>query len=185
MSRLSQLAGRYLIQRSTPSGVATLDCIIPSTTSTPAGPGYRAIEIVGWLLPVTDGAGLHFRLSNDGGATYKAGASDYAWDQGYQSLNGSDTSGHNRDDADSEIQMSAGGNVSGEGLDFAIKVIAPLNSARRTSVHGTMVDINGSTQIFRSLIFGAVLVAEINNAVRFLFSSGNIASGEVSFYGIY
>lgn len=185
MSRLAQLTGRYLIQRSTPSSVATLDCVIPHTTSTPVGPGYRAIECIGWLLPATDGTALFVRFSNDGGATYKAGATDYAWAQSYQSLNGADTSGVNRDDSDSEIQISAGGNATGEGMNFDFRVHAPLHASRRTSLGGHMIDLNTSAQIFRSIIFGSVLVTEVNNAIRFLFSSGNIAAGEVSYYGIY
>lgn len=180
MSRLASKSP-YLIQASTPSGVATLDCVLPTTD-----PAYRFYRILGWLFPVTDAVDLWIRFSNDGGATYRAGASDYNWAIERVTIAAASDL-YTADDADAQGKLGLSiGNVAGEFISFDIAIMgAPTASIRTTwASNGHAVSSTPTPHSCRST--GSVVVAaEINNAVRLMFSSGNISSGQVSFYGMY
>ena len=155
-----------------PSAVGELDIDIT---------GYETVRIAGNLSPATDSAVLHLRMSNDGGSTFEAGASYYAWMRNYGLLA---SDGGDGDEADSEIHIAGGvGNDTGEHIGFDITVVCPGESGRKTTVHGnsfiTQSDGSGALVV----VAGTNLTAEVNDAIRLRFSAGNIASGHVVAYG--
>lgn len=155
-----------------PSGAATLDIDIS---------GCEAVEIVGSLTPATDDAVLHGLVSNDGGSTFETGAAyyQYAWD--YRSSSGAN--GTETSSGDSKMVLSRSiGTDAPEGVGFKLTIICPAESAIPTKVTGGVV--GGSSASTTVTLFGGASVAgaEINNAFRFLFSSGNIESGRVTVY---
>jgi hypothetical protein len=156
-----------------PSGVASLDIDIS---------GYAAVRIVGWLLPATDNVSLYVRFSNDGGSTFESGAGYYAWAFGFALAGPSDGAIANASDTKIELHQS-GGNGATEGSYFEITILTPATASAPTAISGTSGNhqFNGGVPSYHN--FGKVLTAEVNNAIQFLFSSGNIADGHVMVYG--
>lgn len=157
-----------------PAADATLDLDIS---------GFEAIDIVGWLAPANDSVDLLMRFSNDGGSSFRSGAADYAW--GYHGVNinlGTDFIGN--DDADTAIKLCAGvGSAAGENASFRIRIVNPAESGAYTVILAQIFRTH-STPYFGGMdCWGAVITAEANDAVRFLFSGGNIADGRVTVYG--
>ena len=159
----------------TASASATIELTLASGFS-------NYIIYVDGLVPATDNIGLFLRLSNDGGSTFRSGASDYAWSEFVGTSNLTDS-------ADSEIEIVATGhgtkigNVSGENYGGYIKLFGARNSSVFTLVNWTGGYING-TAIGVNRGNGHVTVAEENDAVRLLMESGNITSGTFTLLGL-
>jgi hypothetical protein len=122
------------------------------------------------IAPVTDNAVLHMLFSQS--SSFLTGASDYAWGK-------IDAASASNDEADSEIQMATGiGNAANETGTFKVRIYRPGASSFLKTAHWT-----GGTR-FGTPVSAAhngvgSLIANTNaiDGVRFLFSSGNIASG--------
>lgn len=177
MSRLASVHG-HLVSAISPSSAATADFNLLSP--------YRHFRLVGWMMPATDNVDVYIRFSNDGGATFRAGASDYNWSLQRNVLSGTPSDLHDADTADNQGKlMLAVGNVAGEFFTLDLTIIAARTASIRTSWtgHGHAVSLTPTPVAWRAT--GSVIVAsEINNAVRLLFASGNIASGELSLFGM-
>lgn len=180
MSRLASLTS-YLISALSPASAATADFVLPTS------PAYRFFRLLGWIIPATDNVDSWIRFSNDGGATYRAGASDYNWSMQRNVVTGTPSDLHDADTADNQGKLMIGvGNAAGEFFSFDITILgAPTASVKTSWIgHGFGVSLTPTPITWRS--GGSVVVAaEINNAVRLMFSSGNIASGQISLYGQY
>ena len=157
-----------------PSAAASVDIIIT---------GYDSVRIVGWVRPATDNAVPWLLVSNDGGSTFRAGASDYVWAYRYLLL---ESGGSNvvYDAADSQIDLGGGvGNGASEQIDLDILVTSPTQSDTFTMIKGDNIEININGQWVSRIVKASVKTKEVNNAVRILFSTGNIASGHLVAYG--
>jgi len=136
---------------------------------------------------VSDDVSLYFRVSTDGGSTYKAGASDYAWVL-RRNISGS-SSADVTDAADSEIQLIPfGGNVglgnaAGEVLNGFVDIFIPSGTDNNTVIQYDLSYINPVTNTIRIVGSGTYLATTAVDAFRFLFSTGNIATGEFKLYG--
>lgn len=154
------------IQEGTLAAAPTLDMTIP--------PQCAEMEISLWnWRPATDNVELWMRFSQSG--SFLAGASDYAW--------GSDMgSAPSNDAADAAMNLAvAWGNAANEFLHLKIRLVKPASAAFSKAAiwHGMFVNINGNAV---DSIGGGHLLANLNaiDGVRFLCSSGNIASGYYS-----
>lgn len=168
-----------VLEEQTASNSASLDFVLTSYLT-----DYEDFEfIVHQLLPASDGVDLYQRTSTNGGSSYDAGASDYAWMTSQHTAN--DASTTNAGNGDNEIKINAVaviGNVAGEGFSGRMTSFFPGAAAEYRSfwwgLHkttaGVYVRVNGS---------GARLTAADVDAIRFLFSSGNIASGKITLLG--
>jgi hypothetical protein len=175
-----------LLTSGTVSAAATLDIVLTSYT------GYRAIKIVlTEFLPATDGVSLYTRLSTDGGSTYDAAAGNYNW----ISMNGSSSStAINMDTNDSSTHINLTGtsapglvgNVATEGCSGVITIMHPESTTLWPRVQFDMVthDSAVGSRVARSMGAGSREAAQNTDAIRFLFSSGNITSGKYAVYGI-
>ena len=136
------------------------------------------------IIPATDGANLLMRVSQDGGSTFKAGASDYAFAKwGWSSTAGA-PAGSTGDT--SIIIVTALSNASAtRSQQLKISMWNPAGAVLAkyfTWQHGH-VDTSGAVE-------GAVGTGlfKLNQAaidgIRFLMSSGNITSGTFTLYGV-
>jgi hypothetical protein len=161
------------------SAAATLDLVLTTYT------GYRGLifELYGFI-PVTDATDLWMRFSTDGGSNYDATGYNYTtWiTNDVAATSATVASGS----ANQIVMASSIGNGATEGIDITIKILGQTNTARwcraRWESHlissaatpaGTMMNGGGARE-----------TAQDTDAVRFLFSSGNIASGDYAVYGL-
>lgn len=137
------------------------------------------------VIPATDNVDLWLRTSTDGGANYDAGVSDYAHFTRENTMQVSDVSASAGDEADSEIQLTTAnqGNAANEKLSMMIWVYKPDDADyTKFTFEGVY---SGTTTVFRHVFGGGIRLSAADvNAVRFLFSSGNLTSGRILFYGL-
>lgn len=167
-----------LLSSATASSSATVDFTLTGWTNS----DYAAYMVVfANVAPATDGAVFWLRTSSDGGSSYDAGASDYAW-----VVTG--TAG-GTDSADNQISLtgtgaaSQHGNGANELASGHVMCFRPSASAY-THFAGLMFSINASGTHQGRQCYGQRMSAADVDAIRFLFDSGNIASGEFRLYGL-
>jgi hypothetical protein len=134
------------------------------------------------LVPATDGVDLYLRVSTDTGSTFKSGASDYSWMAHAYSTAGV------LDAADAQIPLSYTayniGNDSGNGVYGHVYLHNPSSSSLWCSVSGESAYSRDDQQMVTNRVSGKYTATTAVDAIRFLFSSGNISSGTVRLYGI-
>ena len=156
------------------ASAATLDIVLTSYTA------YRDIlfALTNWL-PATDSSLLNMRFSTDGGATYLT-ATNYYYDyinMTTGAVAATDSTGQ------TEIALApASGNAAtrkttGEVLLFARK------TAEVTQLTYNFMAANALGQNSYRVGRGGYNVAQDTDAARFLYSTGNIASGDYAVYG--
>lgn len=144
--------------------------------------GYRRYWIeYDNVVPATDGAELNLRMSTDGGSSFASGASDYSWSAVRASASAAAGDG---DASDSEITLThaAGGTgientASDGGASGDVKIINPASTSNYKHVYGTCSMWRTDGDMSPIVTAGAYKSATAVDAVRFLMSSGNIASG--------
>jgi len=121
------------------------------------------------IIPATNGVNGWIRVSQDGGSTWKSGATDY-------------------DNAAAQIATSGTlTNASTDGLSGEIKLWKPSSTAihkQFSPYYRNVMQTQGGV-LSTSLNWGGVFSLNANavNGVRFMMSSGNIASGSILMYG--
>jgi len=131
----------------------------------------------GNIVPATDEAIFGVRMSVDGGSNYLSASDSYY-------IVGA-SPGFSAGDGNLIPQMYFGfGNVAAtEGGSLDVKINSPQINARTYAVpSGVNTQYTGS--IATVISSGGTKVATVVNAVQFLFSSGNIASGTITMYGL-
>ena len=147
------------------------------------------------VVPVTDAVHIHMLTSSDGGSSYDTGSSDYNWimarnkDMVSDSGDGGDT---DADDAHIALvgDNSGGANVIGSDANEAgvSGQIWLYNPASTSITHGTF-DLCYQANTPENLLniakggFARMSAADVD-AIRILFSSGNIESGTINAYGV-
>lgn len=136
--------------------------------------------------PATDGVQLHMRTSTDGGSTFDSGATDYKY-AGQAYYTGA-TANYNSTGAAQLVLSSTGrtmGNVSGEGYCGVVRLTQPSSATiTRVDWTGSYCGTAGASE--HAVVHGSGRrdsAADVD-AIRFLMSSGNIASGEFKLYGV-
>jgi len=156
------------------SGTAAASATLDFTTGINSTYNCYAF-VIDSLLPVTSATNLYMRTSTDGGSTYDAGASDYGWAK-------SSNANQSNDNADSEMSLGDSSSNS-RSLSGIVYVYSPSDAlpcnvimelSYTDSVSGKVVSTN------RGIRFASANV----DAVRFLYSSGNINTGVIYLYGI-
>lgn len=175
--------GLVLLATGTVSSAATLDIVLTTMTA------FRTIDIVFEnFVPATDAATLEMRFSTDGGSSYDAGASNYAF-ANTRSRTGTTTPVSDVNAAATRILIAGSGgasgvsNVSGEGGCSGIVTLYGRTQASYTGAKYATGAFSGDTQAVPIDGWGVRLAAQDTDAIRLLFSSGNIASGRYAVYG--
>lgn len=169
--------GLVLLQTKSASGVATVDF----TTSIDATYDEYLFVLSG-ILPATDAQLLDLQISTDGGATWKAGGTDYRRVFNVLSSAGtntvSGTSGESRLVIANNLSNNTGRPLGGEVRLFepsSAMIVKPF-TWQLGAFDGSNVNLYTGT--------GTYVVGTAITGVRFLMGSGNIASGTFSMYGI-
>lgn len=171
---------RILLATRTASASATLDFTEFNNVT------YKRYEFeIEFLLPATDNTDLWLRTSTNGGSSYDAGASDYS-----RFVHGGTASGiglgPGGSENDSKIGVCSGvGNAANEfGVCADLQLIGAANSATFTIARGWVSYTDASANSIYVDTNGFRKTAADVDAVRFLFSSGNITSGVIRMYGL-
>lgn len=158
-----------LISSATASNTATIDFTLPS--------GYKSFEIraIG-VIPVTDNVGFWVRVSTDGGSTFAAGASDYAYQRNIQ--NGF-AAAPVLNTGDSKIIFLGGniGNGTGRYFNAIVKIWNNESSSQYKNITGEFNTYRSDSVYSIGIINGVYQANTAINAIRILLSSGNISSG--------
>jgi hypothetical protein len=176
--------GWTLIETQEASSSATIDF------ETGLDDTYDDYEIrISSAKPANDDVEMRMRVGTGAGpVTYQADAADYYWQTMHMAGATSAISG---DASDSEMVLSstAGGggslgNNTDETFNGTVRFSNPESAANMKHFHwsGTYNDPGGIPRPY--LGGGAYLTAEAITAIRFLMSTGNIASGRFSLYGL-
>ena len=170
-------SGLTLIEQHTASSSASLDF----TTCISSTYDQYLISVVD-VLPATDGALFAFRVSTDGGSTYVS-TSSYYW-AGFAITAGS--SGNNG--STSEVYVTLITNQESTAGGFAINgtyyLSNPLGTTNFKTLYGHGMSTRDSGSVDAYVTHGGYKSTTAVNAFRFLFSSGNIASGTIRCYGV-
>lgn len=140
------------------------------------------------VLPATDGQNLKIQVSTDGGSTWKSGAADYEINRVDQK---SDTAGvaaaSNSQGTTAITIANPVGNVAGEGVSGELRFRRIEGGDGHSYFRGEVEYFdNTATAIFIGTMIVGVYNGALDNieGVRFLFGSGNIASGTIALYGL-
>lgn len=166
-----------LLTSGTVSAVATLDIALTSYTA------YKTLMLILQnFIPATDGVALWARSSTDGGSTYDASAGNYRY---ALRENFATSAGSTASTSAAQIVMSASsiGNDSVGG----VHVVAYLHNWPATAPHARVDWIGSYYATDDNTVSlwgdGRRLAAQDADAIRILFSSGNITSGKYALYG--
>ena len=177
------VAGMALLTSGTVSAAATLDIVLRGYT------GYRGIRFILNLVPATDTVALNMRVSTNGGSSYDATGYTWSQNESYGGPGGplSSARGSTSPGVDTSIGLLGAliGNGAAEGGNLIVELLNQTSTAQypRVTYYGTYTN-QSSTGAVRSVAGGGQCnAAQDTDAVRFLFSSGNIASGSYAVYG--
>lgn len=171
-------ASKVLLATGTASASASLDFAVDSTYD------VYEFELVD-VLPATNAVDFGIRISQDSGGSYKSGAANYSGmlvgqtdgASGVQSISNTGTLGRLNINSVSNATSGWSGTVkSYKPSGTALRHTFTIQGTGRTSVGPAMETVSGGTAYI-------IDTAAITN-VRFIFSSGNIASGTIRQYGI-
>lgn len=166
-----------LLHRQTASASATIDFVL-------AGPKYAAYLVtLAHVAPATDAVEFWLRTSTDGGSTYDAGAGNYRY-ANFISNDAAATSATGSTGATNiRLVGAALGNASNELSSGWVKVFNP-SAAQYGSVSAHIQYTDSAGNMGINVASGQRLSAGDVDAIRFMMSSGNIASGVFTLYGL-
>lgn len=172
-----------LLDTKVASSSATIDFLLTGNNA-----GFAQYKLVyANVAPATDGVHLYLRTSSNGGSSYDSGASDYRWGlftvTSPNAGTAADGAGTGSATAFIRLSYSTAGNASNETCAGEITCFKP-DSAAYTKF--TWLANTHATGDFDDIVFGGgnrQSAADVD-AIRFLFSSGNIASGTFYLYGM-
>lgn len=146
--------------------------------------GFASYEFVlSAVIPATDSVALRVRFSQDNGSSFKSGASDYSYIT--REHDTSDTAATYNSAGTAQIVIAGVvSNASGWGVSGVLRTNDLASSSVRKALTGVLGHLNAGpvdTVGMHSSHF--IADTAVVDAVRFLFSSGNIASGTIKCYG--
>jgi hypothetical protein len=141
------------------------------------------------LVPATDNVTAWIRFGDSGG--FDSGASDYAWLFGGDRVTNASMSPDGKmDDADAQIKLNDDstiggvGSAAGEGVGGFFTLNRPGDGTTYPNISGTLTNI-GTVPYISAFHVGAARLSAITlDRIQFLFSSGNVATGRLTVWGI-
>lgn len=170
-------------------GSTTVSSPTASVDFTGLSSTYREYVIVlENVVPATDTADLLMRVSTDNGSTFKSGASDYHWAVQVASSAGTSGAGSDADNSWTITDTGGVGNDTSVGSREAawgrVHITAHASASTRCRMNCQVSCLN-STDNMRACTASGVTDGDLNvDALRILFSPGNIASGVFVLYGV-
>lgn len=164
----------------TPGGMAHIETQDLSSDSVANFTGFDASSYLGYefvfqnVLPDSNNRSFYMRTSSDGGTSYDSGGSDYEW----MEFGNTTVTSTSRLDLTDTLGMDADADM---GLSGKLQLFAP-HKAKYTHAHW---QVSFYQEALRVRNGGGYRVSAADvDAVRFYFSSGNIAEGTISMYGL-
>lgn len=137
------------------------------------------------VIPASDGVELWLRFSTNGGSTYATGTDTYRWALKYVEAASPLSESGAGSDGDVKIIMgqSVGSGSNEYGVSGTLDIFGPHLTGRTACFWNIWYADNGNAGRWLS---GAAerTAAEDTDAVRFLYSSGNLESGTITMYGL-
>lgn len=173
-------AGWALLRTQTLSAVASVDFTsdIDSTFDCYA-------LVIKKIRPATDNSDLWLRVSDDAGSTFKSGASDYQYAIHGRRADG--TEGPAASEAVAQIVLTNAeqvGNTTNEFFNGVLFMYHPANAEHTYFTWTAAFGDEATARLNLSVGAAKAALALTIDGIQLLFSSGNIAEGEVSLYGI-
>jgi hypothetical protein len=171
------------IKTITASTVATVDFVNGSAGVVLDGT-YKAYAIAfSSVVPASTAVAFHVRASTDSGATY---LSTNQYDYAYARLLSGGTSGFVDDTAQAQIIIAENWNdgVAARTCGGVFYIFNPADGTYWKNVSFNVSNGNGSSVVIGAHGIGGIRTTSAVNAIRFLASSGNIASGTFTLYGL-
>jgi len=149
-----------------------------SVSHTWTGSPRKVVLEMDGLIPATDSVNLHMEFSTDGGSTWETGASAYKWALDGVTLNVARNNGSNGDTKAllNHTVDPIGSDANEGGVSGRVAIYHP-GAARSTRFTGEVAYIKDSGNLSVFTVGGELSASSAVNAVRLLFSSGNIESG--------
>jgi hypothetical protein len=170
-------SGLNLIEQHTASTSASLDF----TTCISGTYDTYQFELLN-ILPATDGAFLHMRVSTDGGSTWVT-ATDYSY-QAFR-FNGGSAAGSGTGQTAIVFSETNGiGNAASFGLVGTLKLYSPGSTSVHKAVNGQIQFRNTTALRIVHIVSGIYEQNTAVNAVQFFASTGNLTSGTIRCYGL-
>lgn len=162
------------------------DSISSSTASvefTDLSADYFAYKfIIQNAKPVTDGVNLSIRLSTDNGATFISSASAYTYRTTLYTTAYADSSASS---TFMSFTLNSGNDATLGFTQAEIILLNPMRAATYTTFVGTLGYTNSTSSTWvNAIACGYRANAEANNAIQFLYNSGNISAMQIRMYGI-
>ena len=179
LKELTQGAGLTLLSTATISSDAVVDftdAVMDNSTYTDYVIRLRNVE------PATDGANLLMRVSNDGGSTFNSGASSYQYVTMFAGSGGGGAQAVTAVSSQIVLLGSVGNAAGEEGVSGTI-TIHNASSSLRKLVSATIAGRNSTSDLIVANTTAEAGSSEIDG-LRLLFSTGNLASGEIALYGV-
>lgn len=173
-------ASQTPIARAVAGNDASIDFILPDD-------GYYQsyLFVLNNLIPSVDDAALLLRSSANGGLSYDEG-SHYAWTMNTTRPAGNTVNAANLNGAiqltSSSPGLGVGNDVGEEGYSGSLVIHNPADS-KQTYVNFDSAYSSAGQGFLVNKGGGKRLLAATVNAVRFLFSTGNVQSGSIYMYG--
>jgi hypothetical protein len=178
-TRSAGLPALELLSVQSASNSATIDFVLTSYLSQ-----FRALQVVVTdMVPGTDNTEFEMRTSTNGGSPYDATPGDYHW--GYTVAQASGASADAGSTGNSFISLGSSiGNTSGRSWNGEVTIYNPTGSSVNKVVKVDSIYTTSAGTVRRLVGGGARVVTADIDAIRFLMSSGNIASDTFALYGI-
>lgn len=171
--------GLRLLASGTVSSATSLDIVLTSYTA------YRGIKIFLYdFIPVTDAVSLGMRVSTDGGANYDTSGYEYHLNLSRGGTNF--PAGSTSADRILLTFSTTCGNGAAEGGDWEVTLLSQTNAAKwfRCTYMAAYISSDATPLLDAAIGGGSRDTAQDVDAIRFLFSSGNISSGKYAVYGL-
>lgn len=146
--------------------------------------GYNSYELrIIDLRSADDARTVFLQVSDDGGSTFDAGGTDYAYQTGYTE---NSTGTGDRSTGTSAVWMSKGsavGNDANDSYSAKVRIINPSASAY-THVQGEFGQTDTSGNPISGTVYGYRAAASVVDAIRIKMNGGNIADGFFVLFGV-
>ncbi len=169
--------GRVLLATKTASASATLDFTEFNNAT------YRRYEFeLDNVKPATDATDFEALVSSNAGSSYDTGASDYSWT--YDGTGDAVLTGQDQADSAMRVATNVGNATEEDGISGNIMLFNAASATARTKLRSAMLYDAATGVNFQINGGGKRLADQDTDALRFRFSSGNIASGTIRMYGV-
>ena len=144
---------------------------------------YRRYEFeLDNVKPATDAVDFLAQVSTNGGSSYDSGASNYSWT--YGGTGSATLTGQSSSSTSMKLATNIGNASNENGVSGEATLINAPSASNRTKLMFFVAYENSAGATFQLTGTGRRLADQDTDAIRFLFDSGDIASGTIRMYGI-